>query len=173
MVKKKWILFMLLVLCATAYGADTKPSDESLKELLRITETQKLLDSSVGQIDSIMKAGMQQAFKGKTLTPRQQKQIDDMQDKMMTIFKQEMNWEMLEPLYLQVYRDSFTQEEIDGMLVFYKTPPGQAVVKKMPLVIQNTMSEMQKRSRLVLQKVLKMIEATVAEMKADEAKENK
>jgi len=161
---------MLLIFCTSVYGADAKPSEESIKEMLRVTESQKLLDNVMTQMDGIMKTAMQQAFKGKPITLKEQKIIDGVLNKMIVIYRQDMNWEILEPLFIRVYRDSFTQEEVDGMLVFYKSPAGQAVIKKMPLVIQNTTAEMQKRTGAVLQKVLKMVEESVAEMKAEEAK---
>jgi uncharacterized protein len=170
MVKVKWILLVLLMLCTTAYGADTKPSEQSIKELLRVTESRKLLDSIMGQMDNFMKSSMQQAFKGRTMTPKEQKLIDDMQSKMIAIFKQEMNWEMLESLFTQIYRDSFTQQEVDGMLVFYKSPSGQAVIKKMPLVMQNTMTEMQKRMGPIYQKIATMTKETIAGTDASDAK---
>jgi uncharacterized protein len=171
MVKAKWILLVFLIFCATAHAADTKTSEQSIKELLRVMETRKLLDSTMGQVDSIMKASMQQAFKGQIITPKQQKLIDDMQNKIIAILKQEMNWEMLEPLCAQIYRDSFTQQEVDGMLAFYKSPSGKAVIKKMPLVMQNTLTAMQERMRPIVQKMRKMEEEAIAEMKADAAKE--
>jgi len=156
--------------CTTAYGADNKPSEQSIKELLRVTESRKLLDSMMGQMDNFMKSSMQQAFKGKTITTEEQKIIDDMQSKMMDIFKQEMSWESLEPLYIQIYRDSFTQQEVDGMLAFYKSPSGQAVIKKMPLVVRNAMIEMQKRMGPIYQKIDKMIDETIAEINASDTK---
>ena len=171
MVKTKLILLVLIIFCTSAYGADTRPSEKSVQELLRVTESHKLLDGTMVQFDNIMKSGMRQALKGQTITPKQQKQIDDMQNKMIAMFRQEMNWESLEPLFMRVYRDSFTQQEVDGMLAFYKSPSGQAVIKKMPLVMQNTMTEMQKRMGPFLQKLIKTEEETIEQMKADSAKE--
>lgn len=168
MIKTKWILLMLIMFCTTAYGAENKPSDESIKELLRVTESQKLLDSMTGQIDNLLKSSMQQALQGKTITKKEQKQADDIRNKMIVIFKEEMNWEVFEPLFTQIYRDSFTQQEVDGMLAFYKSPSGQAVIKKMPLVMQYTMTEMQKRMGPIYQKIAKMTKETIAEMKAND-----
>ena len=56
------------------------------------------------------------------------------------------------------------------MLAFYKTPAGQAVLGKMPAVMQNTMDEMQQLMGPVMQKIQKMQEEVVAEMKGEEKK---
>ena len=51
------------------------------------------------------------------------------------------------------------------MLAFYGSPAGQTVIKKMPLVVQNTMTEMQKRMGPFLEKLIKMEEETIEQMK--------
>lgn len=170
MLKVKLILLILFILCGSAFGADTKPSDQSIKELMRVADSRKMLDSMIGQYDAIMKNSMQQALEGEPITPEQQKQLDDMLTEITLAFKQEMNWEKLEPLFVKIYRDSFSQEEVDGMLAFYKSPAGQAVIHKMPLVLQNTMTEMQKLMGPALQKVVQKAKTTIETMKPDSTK---
>jgi hypothetical protein len=118
-----------------------------------------------GQMDEMMKNAMQQALQGQTVTPKQQKVIDDMQTKTVAVLKEELNWESLEPLYIQIYSESFSQEEIDGMLTFYETPAGQALIKKMPVVMQKSMVEMQKRMGTLMQKLQKIQQDALSELK--------
>lgn len=80
----------------------------------------------------------------------------------------EFAWEKLEPVYLRLYRASFTEEEIVGMLSFYKTPAGQAVITKMPLLTQNTMIEIQKLLSGITPQIQKIQEDFIAEMKVAE-----
>jgi len=169
MIKVKLILLVLIILVTPTYAADSRPSEKSIRELLRVTEAHKTCDNMMVQIDALMKSSMQQALNGETITPKEQKQMDDMQNKMIAMFKQEISGETMEPLYLKVYRDSFTQQEVDGMLSFYVSPSGQAVIHKMPLVIQNTMSEVQKRMGPFLQKLKEMEKETIEKLKADTA----
>ncbi len=46
------------------------------------------------------------------------------------------------PIFMRTYRESFTQDELDGMTAFYKTPAGQAVVKKMQQIQRETVQEL-------------------------------
>ena len=55
-----------------------------------------------------------------------------------------------------IYKQSFTQKEVNGMLDFYKSEPGQAVIAKMPLVMQNTMQAMQARMNTTFPKLQKL-----------------
>jgi uncharacterized protein len=62
------------------------------------------------------------------------------------MLREEMTWDKLRPVYVQIYQESFTQEEIDGLIAFYESPAGFAFVEKMPFVMQKSMSIMQSRS---------------------------
>ncbi len=154
MFKTLLALALIIMVSTSAFGADARPSEKSIQELMRVTNAQKMLDDMMVQVDVIMKSAMQQALKDQDITAKQQEQIDEMLGKLTTVFREEMTWETLEPLFLKVYGDSFTQQELDGMLAFYRTPVGQAVIKKMPLVVKNTMTEMQKRMGPLLEKLM-------------------
>ncbi len=115
---------------------DGPPSDESLRKLLETTRARALLDSMRGQIDAFMKA----------------------------IVTQSMNWEQMEQLYLRVYRASFTQSEVDDLTAFYETPAGQALLTKMPLVMQNLFGEMRGMMQSLQQQMLEVQKETVREL---------
>lgn len=170
MSKLIYIVLVFSVLVRPALAADSKPSEQSIKQLLAVTETHKLLDGMMNQIDGMMENSMRQALQGKSLAPDQQKAFDNMRAKSVALLKQELSWDSLEPFYIRMYRDSFTQEEINGMLAFYKTPSGQAVIKKMPAVMQGAMVEMQKRMGTLMPKLQQIQKETLAELKAEPAK---
>jgi len=156
-------LFSLLFLPAFLQAAP--PSDESIKELLTLTEAQKLVDSMMGQVDSMMDTAMKQALAGKQLTDDEKATIDKMRSKMVAIMKEEFSWDKLQDMYLQIYRESFTQEELDGLIAFYKSPTGQAFIKKMPVVMQKTMGVMQQKMGPLMQKLQAMQEETISGLK--------
>jgi hypothetical protein len=139
------IIFLagLLFITQVALAEETLATDASIRELMEITQSHQLMDSAMAQMDSIVQASMQQAMAGYTPTAEQQAVIDDMGQKMAALIKQEMRWEVIEPKMVDLYRQSFTEEEVAGMLAFYKTPAGQAVIKKMPLVMQRSIAMMQ------------------------------
>jgi hypothetical protein len=49
----------------------------------------------------------------------------------------------LKPLYVKVFAETFTEEELDGMLSFYKSPAGKAMMEKMPQMMARMMPLMQ------------------------------
>jgi hypothetical protein len=142
-------VFFLCLICSILLAADpsaalpdaasSPASEASIKELLELGKVQKMLDSIWAQMDGLMKEAMQKATEGKPVSAKVQKHIDKLEADLMNTVKEEFSWEKMEPLYLRVYQKSLTQQEVDGMIAFYKTPAGQAVITKLPVVLQNTL----------------------------------
>jgi hypothetical protein len=134
----------LLVLLLSSTAAMAAPAkDESIKQLLAVTHAQKLAEGMRTQFDVMVDNIVQQALKGKPPTANEQQAITRMKTKMATLFQGQFAWDKLEPMYLRLYKAAFSEDEVDGMLAFYKTPAGQAAVTKMPGVLQRTMTEIQ------------------------------
>lgn len=168
------ILLAVALYCSIAarvtFASDNPPSEASIKQLLGAAQAHKVLDQISGQIDAMMKNFMQQATQGRPVSPDVQKAFDKCRADLATLMREELNWERLEPIYIRVYQKSFTQQEVDGMTAFYKTPAGQAVINKLPLVLQNTMAEMQPLMAPMMQRIERMQHDVVAQLQAEQAK---
>ena len=166
----KRVLVLLTLFYPVAFAAETRPGEDSIKQLLEVAQVHQLVDSMKVQMDGFMKNAMQQATQGQSVSPRIQKDIDKRQSELMTVLNEELAWEKLEPLYIRVYRQSFSQEEVDGLIAFYKTPTGQAMINKMPVVMQNTFNELQQRMGPMMRRIQRMQQEVVAEIQAEKAK---
>ena len=116
----------------------------------------------MAQMDNLMQQTIAQATQGQKIPPKVQKDIDQRRGEIIAMMKELLDWTKLEPLYVRVYQKTFSQQEVDGMIAFYKTPAGQAVIAKMPTVMQNTIEEMQQMMGPVMQKMQKMQQDVVA-----------
>ena len=141
--KFRALLLCAAALCAPAFAADPPPSEASVRELLAVTEAKQLIDNSMSQIDAAIQNGVKQSLQGRELTPEQEKIFDDMRANLLVIFSEEFTWAKLEPTFVDVYRRSLSQSEVDGMIAFYKTDAGRAVIAKMPVIMQNSMQMVQ------------------------------
>ena len=172
----KRTLLILALGGSAAFGADNaspapsavagSPTEESIKQLLEVAQSRKLIDSVMSQMDTLMLQTIQQATQGKEVPPKVQKEIDKQQAEVTGLMKDLLDWGKLEPIYVRIYQKTFSQPEVDGMIAFYKTPAGQAVIAKMPKAMQNTMDEMQQMMLPVMQKMQRMQQDLVTEMKA-------
>lgn len=172
---------LILALCGSAaFGAEnaspgpsatgSPASEESIKQLLEVAQARKLIDSVMSQMDTLMLQTIQQATQGKEIPPKVQKEIDTQQAEVTRLMKELLDWSKLEPMYVRIYQKTFSQPEVDGMIAFYKTPAGQAVIAKMPAAMQNTMDEMQQMMLPAMQKMQRMQQDVAKEMKAESQK---
>src|SRR5204863_10214557 len=104
-----------------ALAQEANPSEAAVRQLFEVMHSSKLLDAYLTQIDTTVRASMQQALAGQQLNPKQQKILDDMGRQIGSLVKAELNWPAIEPLMIDVYRNTFSQHEVDSMLVFYRS----------------------------------------------------
>jgi hypothetical protein len=166
MLKYVGIAFLALIVVHPAVAADSKPTAESVTQLLDITNTRNLVDSATGQIESAMQAGLKDWFAGRQPTPDQQKILDDMRLKTASLFKEQMNWEKIQPTLIDLYQRSFTQEEVNGLISFYNSGPGKAVLAKMPAVNQNSTKAIQDLMTPIIPKLQQLQKDTAARLQA-------
>jgi len=162
-----------MLICGAAVAANTAPaSDASIKEMLELTNARQMVDSVKGQMTAMMNAATQNATKGQTVTPERQAILDRMSAKMSAVGTDLLNWDELLPIYLRTYRGAFTQDEIDGVIKFYKSPAGRAYVNKLPVVMQNLMGEMQTLIKTLQERMMAIQKESAQELKALKEKED-
>jgi hypothetical protein len=160
----KIIVVVILSLAINSFAAP--PTTKSVEKLLELTQAGKMMDSAFAQMDGIMKESMKQVTKGKPLSPEEQAIMDKQQAKIVAIMKEEFSWDKLKGPFVQIYSETFTQAEIDGLIKFYESSTGQAFVKKQPELMQHTMKVMQERMGPMMQKIQQMTEEMAKEMQA-------
>jgi uncharacterized protein len=94
-------------------------------------------------------------------------------DKLLDIMEQTLNWQNLKEDMISIYMHAFTEDELKGMLAFYKSPVGQSVIQKMPTAMQQSMVLMQKHMPELLEKLKKISEELAEEIKAEKEKQKR
>ena len=76
-------------------------------------------------------------------------------EQLMDLLTKELSWDKMKEAYITLYAETFTQEELEGIIAFYKSPAGEAYVRKQPQLMQRSMELSQK----LLQQVMPRIQA--------------
>jgi hypothetical protein len=114
---------------ARADDASKRAKVEELFNLMHVDKTQgQIMDLALRQV----KDAAQQQLHGGPPTPDQRKKLDDFQQKATDIVSNQISWSKVQPDFLKLYTDTYSEPEIDGILAFYKSPSGQAMLNKMP-----------------------------------------
>jgi len=134
-----------LLLCLSAPAALAQDaSDARVDQLLEVMRARQTLDAVLPQVEASQRQMVQQMSAAKSLTPEQQAQLDRLLQKSMDNVRQVLAWDKMEPVYRDIYRRTFTAEDMDAMIGFYGSPAGQKLLDKMPQLMQNTMAGVQK-----------------------------
>jgi uncharacterized protein len=155
----------ILFAVGPASAADAPPSEDSIRELMRLTDLRKSLDAVAQNIKSSTEVSMRHAFGGQALSEKQEKVLNEMSAQLDAMLKEELGADALEPMYVEIYRKALTQQEVDGMIAFYKTDAGRAVVAKMPTVAKQTMEVTLRRMQTLTPRVQQLQRETLERMK--------
>ena len=131
---------LLSLIAVFAFALPQAHADEASKRA-KIDEMFTVL-----HIDKTMKQMMDMGFaQGKEtarnmmgdqpLTAADQKIMHDYMAKLTAVVFDVLSWEKLKPAYIDLYASAYTEEEVEGILTFYKSPIGQALLSKTPELI--------------------------------------
>jgi hypothetical protein len=126
----------VVAVCAMSV-AGTVMADEAAKnalaeELLVLMDVQKSTDQVFDMLRQSMSLQMLQSGKGSAAAK------DDSM-KALDVIQQELSWEKMKGRYVALYAETFNEEELQGIIAFYKSPAGQAFVKKQPELARRSM----------------------------------
>ena len=139
----------LLLFVLPRAHADDMSKRAKVEELFTATKVEATMGQMVGQMSTAMKATMQEQTSKLHLTAEQQGYADAFAVKVDGIMKSSLSMETLKPLFLKIYMDTYTEEELDGILAFYRSPAGQAFLAKTPVLTQRSIQLMQQQIGLV------------------------
>ncbi|MGD0000165.1 MAG: DUF2059 domain-containing protein [Bryobacteraceae bacterium] len=135
-----FILGIALLCCASPILADEASKKAKIDEMLQLTHADQIMKQTLEQMKSMQIEQMK-----KTDMPAEARaQSEEIQQKMMALVADRMSYEKVKPMYVQLYAEIFNEEEIDGIIGFYKSPAGKAMLEKMPLLMQRMMPMIQK-----------------------------
>jgi len=145
---------------APATPAANLSSEQSVNEMLKLMQLENLLKTALKQMNEGMEKGMEasmsKATSGRELTAAQKAEVEDFRKKFKTTMVEELSIDKITSIYAQTYRQTFTQEEVNGVIAFYKSPAGKAVTEKNPDVMRKAAGLTEARITVMTQKLDRM-----------------
>jgi hypothetical protein len=149
-------------------GMAAPPSDQSISEMMNAMQLQALLNQALHEMDQgmsqSMEQGLQKSLQGKTLTPAQKEAVEAFRGKFTAAANSELSFAKVKDLYVQSYRETFTQDEVDAIIAFYKSPAGKAVTEKYPMAMKKANGLMQARIGPLTMKLQTMLNDFVTDL---------
>ena len=118
------------------------------------------------QVEASQQQMVEQLTAGQPLTDQQRQDMQRILATSARRVREALAWDKLQPLYRDIYRQTFTGDDMDAMIGFYSGSAGQKLLDKMPQLMQNTMTAMQK---VIVPMIEQMQRDVAAEMQAPPA----
>jgi hypothetical protein len=128
-----------------------------IEEIFRLTRTDQVQKQMLAQMSAMISQQSQ-----KDLPPDQRQAASDAGQRIMTFVSEKMSWDAMKAQYIKLYDDTYTEDEISGILMFYQSEPGQAMLAKAPTLMTNMVALVQKRMAELKPEMDKMIKETTA-----------
>lgn len=127
---------LLFALLSVPLLAQSTPADKRarLERLLQLMNMELVKEQMTDQVFRSLLSSMPS-----NVSPAARPKVEEAKRKVLDLIKRRFSWQIMKPQYIKLYEETFTDEEIDGMIAFYSTPAGQSCLKKIPVVMQRSM----------------------------------
>ncbi len=150
------VLVILHLAAASAY-CDQAGKEAKVEEFFRLAKMDETLRHTLDLVAAQMKSGAIQQIMGAKTSPDVKKSMDEMQDKLMVILSDAISWDKIKPDYVKLYADAYTEDELDGIVAFYKSPAGQAMVANTPVMMNKANVLVEERLKAAAPQIQKLI----------------
>jgi hypothetical protein len=138
-------MILVLVLCLPLTArADEASQRAKAKQMLVVLHVESQVQQAAADMQLRISAIFEKEF-GSNPAPENKAKLADAEKKISQLIEEKLSWKVLEPSFVEVYAKAFTEQEMDQIIAFYKTPGGTALIQKMPAidaqVDQNTRSK--------------------------------
>jgi hypothetical protein len=139
------------------FGAQAARADEASK-LAKIDEmfAASHVEAMVGQMMSQVQTMMHNQLSQLNVPDKDRPAVEEMQKQVLDLLAGKLSWEKLKPIYVKIYDETFSEEELASIVDFYKTPAGHALIEKMPLLTQKSVTLMQDMMKDLIPEITQM-----------------
>ncbi len=160
------ILFVVMVVfvagCTSIQTKEQCPraSAEQLLEVLRMGEN---FDNAMQQATGMQKNMLSQM----DLSEEEMAAAQKAAQSSMKVTMEKFSWANMKEMFVDIYAEVFTVEELNDIIAFYESPQGQKFVEKQPELTRVTMQKMQAVMAEVMPEIQKETAKMVEQLKAE------
>lgn len=163
---KRFVLAALLAFSAS-FAHAAPATDAQIDRLLEVMRARQLVEGMLPQMEAMQQQMVEQMSAGQSLTAEQKKDVEGVLSRTHQRMREVLSWKNLQPLYRDIYRQTFTGEDMDALIGFYSSPAGQKLLEKMPQLMQNTMGAVQKMVAPMIEQLQQDLAAELQRPDAD------
>ena len=152
-----WLVALCFV-CVQRSQADPLSKARKVRELLAAMHLEETTNRLEQAEEARIDATSRQQLAGVTLDADQKKSYDEFRRKVVDLLRSSATWKALEPDFNKLYSDAYTEDEIGGILAFYRTPVGRTMLAKTPELTEQSLAISQRRMAELTPKIQELVE---------------
>jgi hypothetical protein len=156
-------LTLALGVAAIAPALAAPPSDADINRLLAASRAQSMLDTMLPQMEAMQRQQFQQMAEQRQLDETRKAQLRRIEQRSSETIRKALSWQQLRPMYVDLYKKTFSKEDVLAMAEFYESSAGQSLLDKTPALMQNVMVAIQEKLQPLFVDLQKDLEAIVNE----------
>lgn len=152
--RAKWIAALAVAAqLPMAAHADEASKRAKLHEMFQLAHIDRTMTTVFAVQEKQLPMLLRNMLPQGTLTAEQQADLDAFMSKIHGIVTQAASWDKLEPQFTDIYAAVYSEQEVDGLIAFYKSPVGAEMVAKQPEIVE--------RSGVVTQSLMRTVQPQV------------
>ena len=155
------VMFLGLAVMSSTVQA-SPPSSAQIERLLQVMEAQKIVDQMIPAMMQQSRMMVDQNLAKSDTSEADKARANQVMASQEASLRAMLSWTNLKPVYLRVYSDTLSAEEVLAMTRFYESPEGRSVMQKMPQILQRTMVELQPLAQSAMEKMMADLQTEMA-----------
>jgi hypothetical protein len=133
------MLLVGLFAVGSVFAEATPETRAAAVKLMDLLEMNKNFDNSMQQVVKMQEGMVEQM----DLSEEEKAEALAAMKSGMKVTLEKFSWKKMEGMFVDIYAEVFTTEELNGIIAFYESPAGQKFIAKQPELTAKTMQKMQ------------------------------
>ena len=137
------VAMLVLTLMPVLALADDASKTAKVEQLIQLSNAEQSMKAVFEQMKNVQVA---QLRKNVDIPAEGKAAAEEIQTRILDLIASDLTFEKLRPTMVKAYLEVFTEDEIDGILGFYQSPAGKAMLQKTPQLMIRMMGATQQQT---------------------------
>lgn len=134
--KSKMLIAAIAVAAGLSAPAVRAATPDSVEELMLLLKLDQQMAQMQSVIEESVETGFQQAVKQQGLSQEQIERLRPVLEAYRNNLAQALSWDSIKAELALIYQEELSDEEVEAIIVFYRSPEGQSLIAKLPVLMQ-------------------------------------
>lgn len=153
------VFSLLIFFPILSLASESQDARQLAEEFLQVNKVKEQVDLMYEKVEGIILSQIEAI----EISEDREKNLQALQKISRDILFEGLSWDNLKEEYIQLYTETFTAEELAGIVEFSRSPLGQKMAEKSPILMQKSMEIGRTHASAVMPKIQESIQAYMKE----------